>query len=302
MTSPAPVSYPLGAPTVVNTSLTVDIALLNPAVITRRIADLTSQRFIVDRVFTGSGVSVAAGAVLYEQMQRDALFMSRNTEQRGPGDEYPILSGTRGPALVAVAEDWGGKFFVTDEARSRNDARFLDQQTTQLANTLVRKVNSRAVETIEAAVSPAGSIEFVTGNDWSAFQVAGSTPTPNRQQPIGDFAKVQALADADELGVTFDLWLVHPTQWEALTIGYGSDLPDTLKAAGIEVFASNRIAPGVAYAVARGQVGFLDYERQLSTETWREQATRRTWIQSYVMPVMGITNPYAIRKVVGLGV
>jgi len=54
--------------------------------------------------------------------------------------------------------------------------------------------------------------------------------------------------------------------------------------------------------VARGQVGFLDYERQLSTETWREQATRRTWIQSYVMPVMGITNPYAIRKVVGLGV
>ena len=302
MTSPAPVSYPLGAPTVVNTSLTVDIALNTPAVITRRIADLTAQRFIVDRVFTGSGVSVAAGAVIYEQMQRNALFMSRNTEQRGPGDEYPTLSGTRGPALVAVAEDWGGKFFVTDEARSRNDARFLDQQVTQLSNTLVRRVNQRAVETIEAAVTPAGAIDFVTGNNWSAFQVSGSTPTPNRQQPIGDFAKVQALADADELGVQFDLWLVHPTQWEALTIGYGSDLPDTLKAAGIEVFASNRIAVGVAYAVARGQVGFLDYERQLTTETWREQATRRTWIQSYVMPVMGITNPYAIRKIVGLGV
>lgn len=301
MTSPAPVSYPLGAPTTVGSVLTVDVAMNTPSVITRRIADLTSQRFIVDRIFTSSGVSVAAGAVIYEQMQRDALFTSRDTEQRGPGDEYPVLTGNRGPDLVALAEDWGGKFYVTDQARDRNDARYLDQQVTRLANTLVRKVNQRAVQTIEAAISPAGSIDSIVGNNWSSFQVAGSTPTPNRAQPIGDFALVQSLADADELGVTFDLWLVHPAQKQALTVGYGAALPDVLAAAGIEIFASNRIAPNVAYAVARGQVGFLDYERQLTTETWRDQARRQTWTQSYVQPVMGITNPFAIRKVVGLG-
>lgn len=299
---PSPTSYPLGAPTTVNTQLTVDVALTNPAIITKRIADLTSQRFIVDKLFVGSGVSVAAGAIVYEQMQRDALFMSRDTEQRGPGDEYPVLTGTRGPALVAKSEDWGGRFWVSDEAKDRNDSRYLDQQVTQLSNTLVRKVNARAVAQIEASLAPAGNVESIVGNDWGAFQVLGSTPTPNRSQPLGDFARVQASADADELGVVYDMWLIHPTQHEALKIGYGAMLPEVLAAAGIEVFASNRVGVNSAYAIARQQVGFLDYERPLQTETWREQATRRTWIQSYVMPLMGIQNPFAIRKVVGLGV
>jgi hypothetical protein len=41
-------------------------------------------------------------------------------------------------------------------------------------------------------------------------------------------------------------------------------------------------------------------EKPLSTETWREAETQRTWVQSDVRPVMVITNPYGIAKVTGL--
>ena len=37
------------------------------------------------------------------------------------------LYGERGEPMVAKAEDWGGKFFVTDEARSRNKVAEFDQ-------------------------------------------------------------------------------------------------------------------------------------------------------------------------------
>lgn len=297
MTSP---SYPLGAPTVSQTSLTVDIALSRPEILTRRLAETTAQKFVVDKVFRSAGVSVAAGALIYEQAVAGDQFLTRDVEQRGPGDEYPLVSGPRGEPRVARAEDWGGKFFIADEARTRNDARLLDDQMTQLANTLVRKVNTRTVETIETAVA-ATEIGVIAGNNWNTFETQGSTPTARRAQPIGDFAKVQSTAEADELGIQYDLWIIHPAQWEALKVGYSNELPDVLAAAGIEVFATNRVAAGTAYAVATGAVGFLEYERQLQTETWREHAKRQTWVQGYVMPLMGVTQPRAIRKIVALG-
>lgn len=297
MTAPA---YPLNPPQLDGTRLTVDVALNNPDILTRRLADITQQRFIVDKMFATAGGAVAAGALVYEQTRPGDLFTTRDVEQRGPADEYPVVSGPRAEPLVALSEDWGGKFWTSDEARSRNDSRFLDQQVTQLANTLVRKINTRAVATLEASVDPLGDVGRVAGNDWDAFITGGATPTPNRQQPLGDFAKVQHAADADELGVVFDLWLIHPDQDEALKVGYGAALADVLISAGIETFASNRVAPGTAYAVARGQVGFLEFEKPLTTEIWRDPATRRTWTQSYVQPVIGVTNPFAVRKVIGL--
>lgn len=297
----APVSYPLGTPTLVGNNLTVDLALKQPGRITKRLADITLQKFITDRIFSGSGASVAAGAMLYDQVVKNELYANRDVEQRGPSDEYPIIGSDRQAPKVAVSEDWGGKFWIADTARSRNDVAHFNNQVIALANTLVRKVNARAVATLEAAISALGGAGVVPGHDWSAVQLLGSSPTASDQRPTADFANVQLAADVEELGVVYDLWIVNPAQKADLAIAYGSALSEVLASAGItEMFASNRVAAGTAYAVARGEVGFLNYEQQLQTETWREQATKRTWVQSSVMPIMGVTNPYSIKKVTGL--
>lgn len=296
------VSFPLGAPVYQNNKLTVDTALKQPGRITKRLSDLTLQRFIVDKIFGSSGTSAQAGAIVYDQLLQNELYLSRDIEARAPGDEYPIIFGERSEPKVAKSEDFGGKFFVTDEARDRNDATGFNQNVTQLGNTLVRKVNTRAVETLEAAITavPDGA-GVVIGNDWSAVEITGTSPTPTSQRPVSDFANVQLAAEIDELGIQYDLWIMNPVQKAALVAIYGGDLQGVLDSSGIEIFTSNRVTAGTAYAVARGQVGFLDYEHGLNTRTWRDEGTRRTWVQSFVMPIMGVTNPYAVRKVTGLG-
>src|SRR3982751_6244634 len=63
---PSPVAFPLGAPTITGTTVTVDQALQQPSVVLRTIADLSMQRFFADRIFSAGG-GVEGGAVLYER-------------------------------------------------------------------------------------------------------------------------------------------------------------------------------------------------------------------------------------------
>lgn len=299
MTSPAPVSYPLGPPTYQGNTLTVDTALQQPTRITRRIADLTLQRFIVSEIFA-SGGSVSSGAVVYDQALLNELYLERDVERVNPGDEFPIVTSVRQAPKVAEVEKWGGKFFVTDEARDRNDTASFNNQVTQLANTIVRKVNTRAVETLEAAIAALGGAGTFVGNSWSSVVTGGSAQSNATVWPAADFAKAQLLADQEELGVEFNLWLVNPQEKANFHITYGSEAAAVLSANGIGMFASNRVPAGTAYVVERGAVGEIRVEKALGTETWREQKTERNWVQAAVRPVMYVTNPYSIKKVTGL--
>lgn len=302
MTAPAPIQFPLGPPVITNTTVvTVDMALNQPNRITRRIADLSLQNFIVSRIFSTGGTAVNGGAILYEQAVANDLYTDRDVERVSPGGEFPIVGVSRRGPRVAEVEKYGGKFQTTDEARKRNDVVWFNNQVTMLSNTMVRKVNTRAVAELEAAIAQFGGALTFVGNDWSAVVTSGVSATNNSEMPAADFAEAQLLADKDELGVKYDLWITNPEQLAALVVIYGDKLPGVLAAAGIrEVFPSNRVAAGTAYAVARSQVGFLEYEQGIGTETWRDPETESTWVQSSVRPIMGITNPYSIRKITGL--
>lgn len=295
-------AFPLGAPQVDGNKLTVDTALKEPGRITKRLSDLMLQNFIAGEVFTPSGANTESGAIVYDQVTINELYTTRDVEQRGPSDEYPVVYADRGEPKLAQAEDWGGKFFVTDEARSRNNIAVFNNDVTALSNTLLRKVETRLVATLEAAINAVpGGAGTVPGNDWSAVDLTGTSPTPTQERPVADFANVQLAADTEELGVNFDLWIMNPVEVATLTGIYGTDVAGILSALGVRIKKSNRVPAGTAYAVAAGQVGFLDFEKPLTTETWREESTRRTWVQSYLLPIMGVTNPYSVKKITGLG-
>ena len=263
--------------------------------------DLTLQKFIVDRIFSLGG-EVSGGSVVYDQATINELYTDRDVERVMPGDEFPLVGSQRPTSQVALVEKWGGKFFVTREARKRNNITFFNNQVTQLANTIVKRVNTNAVATLEAAITALGGGGTFTGHNWGTVVTGGSSQTNNSGWPAADFANAQYLADVDELGVEYDLWIVNPKQRMQLAITYGSELNEVLASNGIrEVFASNRVANGTAYAVARGQVGEIRVEHPLDTETWDDKEKQRDWVQSWVMPVMYVTNPYSVKKVTGLG-
>lgn len=293
-----PVQHPLGPPTVTTTTMTVDLAVNAPTRVTRTLMDLTLQRFFADRVYSNTG-GVSGGAVVYDELLANDLYLDRDIERVAPGDEFPLVTGSRRAPKVAEVEKWGGKFFVTIEARDRNDVSVFVRNVRQLSNTIVRKINQRAVEVLEAAVQ-ASPNRVVTGNSWSAVITAGSTASNSTLWPGFDFAKAQQQAETEELGITYNLWIINPAEYLQLARIYGSGLNDLLGSLGISIFVTNRVTAGTAYVVQENQPGQMRIEQPLATEQWYEEKTQRFWTQSSVRPLMFVDNRFAVLKFQGL--
>lgn len=287
--------HPLGPPGLSGTDLTVDIMLEQPTRITQMIMDLSLQRFIVDRVFASAG-GVTGGAVVYDVVERNELYASRDIGRVSPGGEFPLITTERPAPAIAEVEKWGGKVFVTDEARERNKAALFTNKMRQLTNTIIRKINQRAIAELEKSI--AASNQKTNGNNWSAVVVGGSSQTKQSLWPGFDFAHAAQLAEEDELGIVYDLWIINPQEYTQLVSIYGaSNLRELLKELGIDIYVSMRVPAGTAYVVAQQQVGEMRVEKALGTVTWREEETERTWVQSSVRPVMYVNNPFAVLKV-----
>lgn len=295
-----PNMYPYGVPSVSGTSITIDLMLNQPTRITRYLSDLTLQRLFSPRIFsTGGGVT--GGALLYDVLTTNDLYLDsgRGVQNVEPGGEFPIVTASRNAPQVARVEKFGGKFFITDEARDRNDSTGFRNESTKLANNIQRGVDTRALTALDAAATTYS--RTATGGNWSTANSTTSASLTKNLEPGADFTAVQLLADTDELGIQYNLWVVNPAQYAALVKFYGiANLNAVLGSYGVEVYSTNRVAAGTAYAVAAGQVGELRFEQGLTTETWREQATERTWVQSSIRPVFAVTNPMAFVKVSGL--
>jgi len=292
-------SHPLGPPTVSGNTITVDTMLKQPTRVTRMIMDLSLQKFIADRVFSSAG-GVQGGAVIYDQAVENELYTDRDVQRVAPSGEFPLVTAPRLIPKLAEVEKWGGKVFITDEARDRNDAAGFTNKVRQLTNTIIRKINQRSVEVLDAAI--AAGTRRATGVDWSTVVVGGSGQSNADKFPARDFALVDQLATEDELGVKYTLWLLNPQEYTQLIIIYGAQgLTELLNALNISVYVSNRITAGKALVVAEGQVGEMRIEKPLSSETWRDPEGReRTWLQSSVRPIMYVTNPFAVLEVSGL--
>jgi hypothetical protein len=300
-----PVAHPLAAPTITGTTITVDLMLQQPTRITQFIMDITLQRFVLDRLFTSPG-GVTGGAVVYDIIQANDIYTDRDVGPVSPGAEFPIVTSIRRVPRVAEVEKFGGKYFFTDEARDRNDQTAFRNENVRLGNTIVRKLNTRAIQILDAAIVANGGQSQFVGHNWEAAIPNGNAPTPPSGTPAADFANAQLMADVAELGIQYNIALVNPVQLNALRLFYTSTgnsggLEQMLQDNGYdEVYASNRIPVGTAYFVAEGQLGEMRLEQPLATETWREPETQRTWVQSSVRPVQFVNNPFAVVKATGL--
>lgn len=292
-----PTVYPLGPPTVSTTLITVDLALQQPTRITRTLMDLSLQRFFADRVFTSSG-GVTGGAVVYDLVVANDIYLNRDIGRVSPGAEFPLVTSLRRAPSVAQVEKWGGKFFITVEARDRNDVAVFTRQVRQLSNTIVRKINQRAVAILDAAVT--ANTRTVVGNNWQTVVTTGSSASNATLWPARDFARVAMIADQEEMGIVFNLFIMNPQEYFQLATVYGNALYQLVESLGLDIFVTNRCPAGSMYAVAEGQAGQMRIEQPLTTETWYEEETQRFWTQSSVRPVMFIDNPHAVMKVTGL--
>jgi hypothetical protein len=288
---PLTVSHPLGPPVIVGNTVTVDAMLRQPTRITRMIMDLTRERFIADRIFQAGG-GVSGGAVVFDRAVENELYLNRDVEQIAPAAEFPMIISDQLVPDIAEVEKWGAKTFVTDEARDRNDTAGFTKLMRQLANTFVRKMNQRAIATLEGAL--AGGSRNVIGNNWATYDPEVDAP---QKSPAYDFGRAEMQATNEEMGIEYNLWLVNPQEALNLTAIYGPALGGPMMPS---FFSSPRVTAGTAYALASNQVGQSRIEKPLGSVTWREDKTERTWVQSSVRPLWFVDNLFAILKYTNL--
>lgn len=296
---PGAVVNPLGPPTISGSTFAIDIALQNPTrVLTPMVLDLTVQRFFVDRAFTSAG-GVTGGAVIYDITVAPDLYADRDIQRVEPGSEFPEVAFSRRAPAAAIVEKWGGKFRFTDEARDRNLISEFTKAMRQLANTIVRKINQRGVQTLEAFIT--ANSRSVVGVSWGGVNTTYAAGSNWPLFPARDFAKADLQAEQEEMDMDYNLWVLNPAEMFNLEGIYGDKLGALLDSYDIDIFVTNRVTAGTAYALAEGQVGEMRVEAPLSTETWRDpNGKQQTWVQSSVRPLMYANNAFAVLKFTGL--
>lgn len=292
-------AYPGASPTTSGTTLTVDQLVRSPRLVERQIRNMSLQKFMVDLIFAPGG-DVSGGAVQYQKAAANDLYAARDVQRIAPGAEHPMISFTEPGSNTAEVEKYGGKFFVTEEAITRNTLGWVNKNMQQLANTMRRKTQQRALRELDAAITL--HARATAGVSWTtATTTASGTLTP-AAAPASDFAAVQTQAEIDELGYEYDLMIANPLQWEALVTMYGpGNIDEVLRGFGItNRWITNQQTAGRVKFVAQRQVGEIAYERNFITTTKESFDPEGVWVKSNVKPVMYVTDPFAILELTGV--
>lgn len=286
-------------PTLTGRTLSVDAALKHPTAIRDQIAKIADAQLVAGNFFHSVGTPIEGGGLLYNVIKASDQYSS-DVEQRAPGQEYKVVEGVDPEQRLARVEDWGGKFKISDEQRDRNDVSYLDMQTTQLANTIARKLDTRALAVLLDALDDPGST--VAGHSWGTLVLDGplDTITASGSRPTADFAAAQLAADLEELGVVHDVLVVHPTQAAALRTAYAENLSKMLEAASLKLVTNVLVPIGSAFVAQTGEAGVIAFEKPVTVTTWRDEATRSTWVQSYAVPAFAVNKPSAVKLINGL--
>lgn len=299
----ATVANPLDPASVSGTQITVDTWLNNPTRINRALIDLTigRQRFFWDQVFQPLGARVEGGSVIYDPVQANDLYLSRDVEEVAPGEEFPLVTSQREAPLVARVRKFGGKFYVTDEARDRNNPVGLQREMVKLSNTMLRQMDRYAMAVLNAAITASG--RTVAGHDWSADAAVSQLNRTPAQEPGSDIALAQETVDVEEQGTVFDTLILNPRQNRRAMQIYGPNYRQVLRDTyGVtNIYVTNRQVSGRAKLLQSRLVGGFGVEQPIATETWREQETERTWSKTSGRPVFYVDNAFAIVELTGLG-
>ena len=166
-------------------TLTVQVLLKQPELLSRELVNLVNKRLVADRLFIkGSSEQVAGGAMRYQELE--SIYVDDDPAEIAEGADFPLTDWSEAVKTAAVAQ-YGYAVRITNLAKRRNQRDVIDRGLRKLANRLVRFVDAKAMATIETT---------------SGIQTAGSGAvwTTTSTDIIAEIAKAQEALEIKDNG------------------------------------------------------------------------------------------------------
>lgn len=285
-----------------NGGITLDLMLKEPTRIARYIADITALGMFTDRVFSTAGVE--GGAILYDVALKSNILADDHTGIIAPGGNYPVIDSSDDDPAVKKIVKLGGKFAVTDEAAKRNDMTYLQRRAQRAANTMVYDLDSMGMEAIrEALEAYDSSVIKVESGGWASVNKTAKNAQTAAKSIRADINKAFTEGRKSMMGYTYNLLALHPDDHLEFSNSFDNDDAESafLKGKGLEVISTPLATKGEGWVIAEGQVGTMGVEEGITTVTYRDEDTDRTWTKTRALIAYAVTDPMAVIRLTNLG-
>ena len=295
--------FPPSPPTVAAPLISIEAWLLQPARVIRTLTDLTSQRFIADRIFS-QGPAAVGGAVIYDQVTGQDLYpLTRDVQEIEPGSEFPNVDAGDLYPLVARTSKWGGQAMITYEERDRDRRDQVGRKLTKLRNALVRKVDAVAIAALYAAPINTSAASGLWGtNATDIFSDVVTAKVLVQRQDMG-YESTRGLISYN----TAASMLKNTTLRSSLPReNVGSPNPVLVgRLAGVagidEWYATNRMPDTDAILLSGQQAGSISDERPLYTRVVDDPKRETVWVMAGRLTVPYVTDPKSVVRITGVG-
>ena len=290
--------YPLGAPTINGSKLTIEMYLKQPTRVARDFAELAKERFIGDFIFSSGDAQ--GGAVLYDVVDENDLYAEGDPQEIAPGDEFPMTEvGEKAPQLAKVSKR-GSATQLTYEDIRRDLRDVLNRKMIRLRNTSIRKHDAIVMAALHNA------------NTLGAPAALGfANPLAD---PIGEFFTACSAVEQADLGYIIDTAVLHPVQ--ALALLNRKDIREMLPKENVSInplltgrlpklgtisnwLVTNRQTPGIVDFLQAKISGSVRDEVPLYTRVVDDPKRERQIIMAGRVSVPIVTDPLAIYELTG---
>ncbi|MFI8773745.1 major capsid protein [Gordonia sp. NPDC062954] len=284
-------------PQLTDQRVSVATIMSQPTWIRVKIGELAENNELLSVFYTPLGTPVQGGGILHPRLSGAERYTADDVVERSAGNEYQRVRAVDPEYRLALVRDYGASVEITDEEIDRGDISALNNKILQLTNTLVRKLNVKAL----AAIDDASPDTMPASEAWDTLVTVGPPEqlTPNAQRPLADMIRTKRLFSDDRLGFVPDTLLVSATDAENLAVGYGEELDKVMTAAGLTLMTNPYVAEGRNYVLQKGKPGIVGYERQLTVDIIDERKYRHKLIQVYAVPSYAVDRPQAVKVITG---
>jgi hypothetical protein len=290
--------------------VTVDALLKDPLVIPDLILDLTNNRFIVDAVLRPGGLA-ESGAVRYSEST--PMYADDTPEIRAEFAEVPVVPTSVGIPRVVLAHERAMAILVSDRMRRRRLVDPVNQQITQVKNTMVYSWNlaffnaviaNANVQTLAAAnpwANTNATIRADIANAVSLIETSNISSSTGFLQPLG------FEADTLIIGYGTKNTLLQSSSFAAPYVGdlasenlqYLGKLPNQIF--GLDVLLTHQMPAGNAIVMQRGRAGFIADEVPMeSCSLYRDEPRKSVRTDTLRASAVGLDQPLAICLITGI--